>query len=136
MIKNIIVSLCFLLLSSCASAPKQMINLPHSKYSWQIQSDDDVPSTERVSQAVILFYRQWQTTFGDRRGKVKKNLYELMIEWSSAEKIFEGVGRDNKGQVVKRGVVNGMTVGPTYVWLRTNPYKRVFARTCACCFVG
>ena len=127
MVKNIIISLCFLLLSSCVSAPKQMINLPHSKYSWQIQSDSDVPSTERVSQAVILFYRQWQAKFGDRKGKVKKNLYELMIEWSSEEKVFEGVGRDNKGRVVKKGVVNGMTVGPTYVWLRTNPYKRVFA---------
>lgn len=127
MIKNIIVSLCFLLLSSCASAPKQMINLPHSKYSWQIQSGSKVPNPERVSQAIILFYRQWQSKFGDRHEKVKKNLYELMIEWSSEKKVFEGVGRDNNGRVVRRGIVKGMTVGPTYVWLYTNPYKRVFA---------
>ena len=126
MIKNIII-ICSLFLFACGGTNKQMINLPHSKYSWQIQVGSEPPDTERVSQAIILFYRQWQLRFGDRRGKVKKNLYELMIEWSSEEKIFEGVGRDNEGKIVKKGIVNGMTVGPTYVWLRTNPYKRVFA---------
>ena len=66
-----------------------MINLPHSRYSWQIQDDSQVPTAERVSQAIVIFYRQWEMKFGDRRGKVKKSLDELMVEWSSEEKIFE-----------------------------------------------
>jgi len=114
-------------LFGCGSVQKQMINLPHSKYSWQIKADSEPPDPERVSQAIILFYRQWQTRFGDRRGRIKKNLYEVMIEWSSKEKVFENIGHDNKGRIVKRGVVKGMTLGPTYIWLRTNVYKRVFA---------
>lgn len=126
MIKNILV-ICFLFLCGCTSVQKQMINLPHSKYSWQIQVDSEPPAADRVSQAIIIFYRQWQAKFGDRRGKVKKSLYELMVEWSSEEKVLEGVGHDNKGQIVKKGIIKGMTIGPTYVWLRTNVYKRVFA---------
>ena len=126
MIRNIII-LFSLFLFSCGGVKKQMINLPHSKYSWQIQDDSQPPSARRVSQAIVLFYRQWQIKFGDRGGKVKKSLHELMVEWSSEEKVFENVGRNNKGRIVKRAIVKGMTVGPTYVWLKTNEYKRVFA---------
>ena len=126
MTKNIIILLS-LFLFSCGGVKKQMINLPHSKYSWQIQDNSQVPTAERVSQAIVIFHRQWEMNFGDRHGKVKKSLDELMVEWSSEEKIFENVGRDNKGKLVKKAVVKGMTVGPTYIWLKTNEYKRVFA---------
>ena len=126
MIRILLVIACLLLLS-CGSTRKQMVVLPHSDYSWQIKSDDNAPDVARVSQAIIIFYRQWQLRFGDPHDKIKKNLYQLMIEWSPEEKIFENKGYDIKGHTVRRGVVKGMTLCPTYIWLRTNEYKRVFA---------
>ena len=127
MIRVIILTL-FLFLSSCASTQKQMVNLSHSPHSWQIVDSDEAPNPIRVSQAVTIFYRQWQKTFGDKEERIKKNLNELMIEWSSKEKAHENVVRNKKGQIViTRKIVKGMTICPTYIWLKTNQYKRVFA---------
>jgi len=124
---RLIAVLCLVLLCSCGSVQQQMVNLPHSKHSWQIKVKGEAPDVGRVSRAIVLFYRQWQHTFGDRHGKIKKNLYELMLEWSSERKVFVNLGTDIKGEIIKKGVVNGMALSPTYVWLRTNEYKRVFA---------
>jgi hypothetical protein len=127
LIRVIILTL-FLFLSSCAGTQKQMVNLSHSPHSWQIVDSDEAPNPIRVSQAVTIFYRQWQKTFGDKEERIKKNLNELMIEWSSKEKAHENVVRNKKGQIViTRKIVKGMTICPTYIWLKTNQYKRVFA---------
>jgi hypothetical protein len=66
-----------------------MVNLSHSPHSWQIVDSDQAPSPIRVSQAVTIFYRQWEKTFGDKEDRIKKNLDELMIEWSSKEKLMK-----------------------------------------------
>ena len=127
MIRMVILTL-FLFLSSCAGVQKQMVNLSYSPRSWQIVDSDQAPNAERVSQAVTIFYRQWQKTFGDKEGRIKKNLNELMIEWSSKEKAHESIERNKLGQtVITINIVKGMTICPTYIWLKTNQYKRVFA---------
>ena len=105
-----------------------MINLPHSAHSWQITDSGEAPVAKRVSQAIIIFYRQWQLKFGDHDEKIKKNLDELMVEWCSEEKAYDQTERDGRGRIIiTRHIVKGMTLCPTYIWLRTNPYKRVFA---------
>jgi len=115
-----------LLLCSCATTVRQeMISLPHSELSFQIKSSDDVPDAKRVSQAITIFYHQWRKRFGDRDGRVKNSIDEIMIEWSSKDKILTGMARDIKGRLVRIGQVKGMTLGPTYIWLRTNSYDRV-----------
>lgn len=124
---RLIVILCLVSLCSCGGVQQQMVNLPYSKHSWQIKVKDEAPSAERVSKAIVLFYRQWQNKFGDRHNKIKKNLDQLMLEWSSKRKVLFNLGTNIKGETVKEGVVKGMVLGPTYVWLRTNEHKRVFA---------
>ena len=127
MIRVIILAL-FLFLSSRGGPQKQMVNLSYSPYSWQIVDSDEAPSPINVSQAVTIFYRQWQKIYGDKEGRIKKNLNELMIEWSSEEKAHENTVRNKQGQIViTRKIVKGMTICPTYIWLKTNQYKRVFA---------
>lgn len=125
---RIIFLILFLFLGSCGGVKKQMINLPHSAHSWQITDSGEAPVAKRVSQAIIIFYRQWQLKFGDHDEKIKKNLDELMVEWCSEEKAYDQTERDDRGRIIiTRHIVKGMTLCPTYVWLRTNPYKRVFA---------
>jgi hypothetical protein len=119
--------LCFIFLFGCAGAQKEMINLPHSKYSWHIKESVYTPDEGRISQAILIFHKRWKDRFGDKKGKVKKSLDNLMIEWSTEEKILNNIGRNNNGDIVKRGRVNGMTLSPTYIWLRANQYERVFA---------
>jgi len=122
-----VLTLCLFLLSGCASSQQEMINLPHSKNAWQIKDSNDVPDPDRISRSIVIFHRMWKEKFGDRRGQVKESLDNLMIEWSTEEKVLLNAGRDNQGRLVKRGRAKGMTLGPTYIWLRTTQYKRVFA---------
>jgi len=117
--------LSFFLCSCATTVQQQMISLPHSKFSFQIKSSNDVPDAERVSQAITIFYHKWRRKFGDKRGRVRASLDEIMIEWSSKDKILSGMARDIKGRLVRIGQVKGMTLGPTYIWLRTNSYDRV-----------
>ena len=118
----------FLFLGSCGGPQRHMINLPFSPNSWQIVELNEAPNSERVSQAITIFYQQWYKTFGDKEDRIKKNLDQLMIEWSSEEKTHESVRKNKKGQtVITIKVIRGMTICPTYVWLKTNQYKRVFA---------
>jgi len=125
---RILVLTFFLFLGSCSGIQKQMVNLPYSPYSWQIVVAGEAPSPIRVSQAVTIFYQKWKKTFGDRENRIKKNLDELMIEWSSEDKSIESRERNRMGQtVITRTIIKGMTVCPTYVWLKTNFYKRVYA---------
>ena len=105
-----------------------MVNLPHSPHSWQIIDSNKAPNSDRVSQAIVIFYRQWQLKFGDKDDKIKKNLYELKVEWSSKEKAYESIDRSKIGEIIiTRSIIKGMTLCPTYIWLRTNQYKRVYA---------
>jgi hypothetical protein len=122
-----ILILCFLLLSGCASNQLEMINLPHSRHAWQLEVPGRVPDHARVSRSIMIFYRLWKSKFGDRRNRVQQSLDNIMIEWSVKEKILINAGRDNQGRLIKKGVVKGMTLGPTYIWLRANQYERVFA---------
>lgn len=125
---RIIFLIFFLLLSSCAGPKKEMINLPYSPHSWQIVDSSMAPSSQRVSQAITIFYNQWEKTFGDKEGRIKKNLDQLMVEWSSEEKTHEKIERNRKGQIIiTRKIIKGMTICPTYIWLKTNQYRRVFA---------
>ena len=124
---RVLAVLCLFVFCNCASPQKQMVNLPHSKYSWQIKIASEAPDANRVSQAIIIFYQRWYHTFGDKKGKIKKNLDEIMIEWSSKERILINLGTDIKGNKIKQGIVKGMALSPTYIWLKTNEYKRVFA---------
>ena len=50
-----------------------------------------------------------------------------MIEWSTKQKILINAVRNNEGQLVKKGKINGMTLSPTYIWLYTKQYKRASA---------
>ena len=52
-----------------------MVNLPHSKYSWQIKIASEAPDANRVSQAIIIFYQRWYHTFGDKKGNVISGEY-------------------------------------------------------------
>lgn len=124
---KLLATLCIILLCSCGGVQQQMVNLPHSSHAWQIKVGTEAPDAKRVSQAIIIFYRQWYHTFGDRQNKIKKNLDEIMIQWSSKKKVLANIGHNIKGEKINRGVVKGMALTPTYLWLRTNEYKRVFA---------
>ena len=125
---GVIILMLFLFLGSCSGTQKYMTNLPFSPHSWQITDSDEAPDALRVSQAVTIFYRQWQKTFGDKEDRIKKNLDELMIEWSSKEKTHETIEKNRSGQtIITRKIIKGMTICPTYIWLKTNQYKRVFA---------
>jgi len=127
LVKILILVLSILLLS-CGTTNKRMINLSHSPYSWQIVDSDKAPNPIRVSQAITIFYRQWRKRFGDKDDRIKKNLDELMIEWSSITKTNETTTRNKEGHfIITVSSVKGMTLTPTYIWLKTNPYKRVFA---------
>jgi hypothetical protein len=123
-----IILLCFLFLSGCATTKQEMFSLPHSPYSWQLKSSTTTaPDKRRVSQSIMIFYRLWKSKFGDRRNEVARSLDNLMIEWSSKKKILLNAGRDNQGRLIREGIVTGMTLGPTYIWLHANQYERVFA---------
>ena len=115
-------------MSGCAAANQQeMINLPHSRNAWQIKDSDNIPDRGRIFQSIIIFHRIWKDKFGDHEGRVEESLNNIMIEWSDEEKVLINAGRDNKGRLIKKGLAKGMTLSPTYIWLRTTPYKRVFA---------
>ena len=126
MIRIILIALAILLFS-CGTTNKRMVNLSHSPYSWQIVGSDKVPSPIRVSQAITIFYHQWKRRFGDNEDRIKKNINELMIEWSSEEKTHEDTENKDGQIVITIKIIKGMTLTPTYIWLKTNPYKRVYA---------
>ena len=125
---RIVILALFLFLGSCSGVQKKMINLPFSPHSWQIVDSSAAPDRHRVSQAITIFYNQWEKTFGEKEGRIKKNLDELMIEWSSEEKTHQSVERGAGGKtIITIKIIKGMTICPTYIWLKTNQYKRVFA---------
>ena len=118
------------LICSCSVATnkyQKMTNLPHSPYAWQIKVPGEPPDEARVSSAILVFYKSWKAEFGDSKGLVKASLDKLMIEWSSEEKIYDSGVTDIHGNMIKKGVVKGMTLSPTFIWLKRNLYNRMFA---------
>ena len=129
MLKLLIV-FAFLFTLSCSTTVSnnyKMTNLPHSPNSWQVKESDSGPNELRVSSAIMTFYRNWKQTFGDPKGRVRASLDNLMIQWSSKEKVYENSLTNVKGRIVTRGIIKGMTLSPSYVWVKTNMYNRIFA---------
>lgn len=125
---RLIIVLAFLLnaCSTPVSSNYKMVNLPHSPAAWQIY-DSGAPSEIRVSSAILIFYRNWEVRFGDSERKVKEALNKVMIEWSSEEKIHRSIGTNLEGRIVTQAYIKGMTLSPSYVWVKTNMYNRIFA---------
>ena len=119
--KRLILYLSFLLIFALSCTPsKELVKIPKFTNAWQIQPAGEGPTPSEVTKAMTIFYNEWLVFFGDDRGKVKKALNRLMIEWSGEKKYIDARMFSINGKAIgkpKKRSIGGLTLTKSFVWI-------------------
>jgi len=95
------------------------------KFSYQIESECNFPSTTDVSMALQLFYVYWEEWFGDPADAVFNNLNNIMIEWKPHSLPFKN-GYRVDGTLVVEGKAVGLTLDKGHIVVKIESGQNIY----------
>ena len=103
-----------------------MVNIPGFLSAWQIVDNCVSKPAEKTSIAMTIFLSEWEKEFGPSE-EVRKNLNEIMIEWSGDEK--GGTGFSEDGHPVENATFSGLTLIKTMIWVKEDSNSPLICET-------
>jgi hypothetical protein len=110
--------------SNCTSK-NELTRIPGWKYSYQIESDCNIPNPGDVSLALQVFYINWYQRFGDPADAVLNNLNNIVVEWR-AKKIYFERGYRVDGTFIENGQAIGLTIDKSHIIVMMSRYQKIY----------
>jgi len=95
-----------------------MQKLPVYKGAWQIIDSCYSHFPHSTALAMVVFENEWMEAFGQSQ-KVLRALTEILVEYSSEKRYVSGYFVS--GKPYENHQVGGLALGPTWIWVYTEP---------------